>query len=458
MAWQPRIKLGAGSKFMGLVTAIEEDILAGLIGEGERMPPQRAVAEALGIDLTTVTRAYNEAKTRGLLASSPGRGGTRVADSAEGPARRAVAPTVDLSLNIPPQPARADLAGRIGRTVAEVLRGGTQVLHYVPAVGTESDRLAGAAWLRPVAGPRLDERIVIAGGAQAALFAVCGAILRPGDRICAGEVAYPGIRAVAAHVGADLVGLRVDGEGISPEAFAEACAARAPRAIYLVPAIDNPTTATMSEARRAELAAIAHRHGVVIIEDDPYRWLLDAPPPAFAMTAPSLTYHIATLAKCATPGLRVAYVLAPDARAAEAVGEVLRATTLMASPLMAGVATRWIADGTLPRIVEAIREESAMRQTMAARLLKDFAFHAHPRGHHIWLPLPQSWDAEDFSARAAQLGVAVVSGRHFSVSGANRQAIRISLGSAPDRMALTGGLRRLAELLAAQHRPRATVV
>ena len=99
--WQPRIKRTAGTKFLGLVAAIEEDIAAGLIAEGEPMPPPRGVADALGIDLTTVTRAYNEAKTRGLIVARPGRGGTRVAESAETRARRTAESPVDLSLNIP---------------------------------------------------------------------------------------------------------------------------------------------------------------------------------------------------------------------------------------------------------------------------------------------------------------------------------------------------------------------
>jgi transposase len=160
VTWQPRIKVGAGSKFMGLVAALEEDILTGLVGEGDRMPPQRAVAEALGIDLTTVTRAYNEAKTRGLLTASAGRGGTRIADRAGGPARRALTSPVDLSMKwLFVGPSCPDFRG--GREREFVLVGGTlvrcQCQHKYSAGAPEgNDRLTGPARQgRPPGGGKL---------------------------------------------------------------------------------------------------------------------------------------------------------------------------------------------------------------------------------------------------------------------------------------------------------------
>ncbi|WP_165645254.1 aminotransferase class I/II-fold pyridoxal phosphate-dependent enzyme, partial [Oharaeibacter diazotrophicus] len=274
-----------------------------------------------------------------------------------------------LSLNIPPQPARADLAGRLARTTAEVLRGGAGLLQYCPVAGTEADRVAGAYRLGKVLGPVDPGRVVVASGAQASLFAIFAAILAPGARIGMGVVTYPGARAAAERVGAAIVPLAMDAEGVVPEAVADACRAGSVSALYLVPTLDNPTTATMSVERRSAIAAIARREGLAIVEDDPYGPLALDPPDPIAARAPERTWYVATLAKCATPGLRIAHVAAPTARAADAVGAALRATTLMASPLAAAVATRWIADGTLAKIVAAIREESAARQEIAAAVL-----------------------------------------------------------------------------------------
>jgi DNA-binding transcriptional MocR family regulator len=75
----------------------------------------------------------------------------------------------------------------------------------------------------------------------------------------------------------------MDAEGMLPEALEEACQLRRPRLLYLVPTIQNPTTATMSAQRRQALLAVAKRHDLTVIEDDPY-WLLagDAAPPLAA--------------------------------------------------------------------------------------------------------------------------------------------------------------------------------
>lgn len=448
--WQPRIKRTAGTKFLGLVAAIEEDIAAGLIAEGEPMPPQRGVADALGIDLTTVTRAYNEAKTRGLIVARPGRGGTRVAESAETRARRTAESPVDLSLNIPPQPARADLATRIGRAVAEVLRAGTApVLQYLPPIGAEGDRAAGAAFLLDAFAEDVAHRLALVGGAQVGLFAVISTLLGPGDTLLTAAVTYPGAREAAERVGARAIGIAMDRDGILPEAFAAACRAGRPRALYVVPTIDNPTTATLPEARRRALADIARRHGVAIIEDDPYRRLaIDAPPP-IAVFAPELSWHIATLAKIATPGLRVAYVVTPDAAALARLGDVLRATQLMPPPLMAAVAARWISDGSLARITVALREEAIVRQAIAAKLLAGTDLRTHPAGHHAWLTLTEGWTADRFAAAAAASGVAVVPASAFAVGNTGPNAVRLSLGAAADRVALVSGLKRIASLLAA---------
>ena len=89
--------------------------------------------------------------------------------------------------------------------------------------------------------------------------------------------------------------------------------------------------------------------------------------------AGDLTWHIATLSKCVTPALRVAYVIAPGNTQATRLAGVLRATNLMAPPLNAALASRWIADGTLAYVTAAIREENAERQKLAASALAALA-------------------------------------------------------------------------------------
>src|SRR5258708_35408936 len=88
--------------------------------------------------------------------------------------------------------------------------------------------------------------------------------------------------------------------------------------------LQNPTAITLAEDRRQEIASIAKRCHVRIVEDDPYWLLADAPPPPIARFAPEQVYYISTLSKCLTPGLRVAFVLLPDRSEERRVGKECR--------------------------------------------------------------------------------------------------------------------------------------
>jgi DNA-binding transcriptional MocR family regulator len=240
----------------------------------------------------------------------------------------------------------------------------------------------------------------------------------------------------------------MDEHGVLPDSFAERCRIAAPKALYLVPAIDNPTTATLPEARRQQIASIARRYGVAIIEDDPYSSLLKNAPISFAELAPELTWHIETLSKCATPALRIAYVVAPGEAQALRLAGLLRAMNLMAPPLNAALASRWITSGQLDTVRNAIRDEAAARQKVARSVLGRYEYAADPNGHHLWLRMPPYWRAPDLADHARRAGFAVVPSAAFAVAGAHPEAVRISLGVAADRESLFQVLKLLAEMLA----------
>ncbi len=273
-AWRPRLEEKARLKYLGIVEALEADIRAGRVHPGDRLPAQRGVAEALDVDLTTVTRAFNEARRRGLIDAQAGRGTfiRERLDDVLGPARLEAVTVLDLSMNSPPQPAAANLQQAIPAGIAEILSNarGMLHLHYQESAGSASDRAAAAAWLEPRLGAIAPNRILVAGGAQSALFSICECLVPQGGAIAAGNLTYPGLKAVAAQRGLSLLPLAMDEGGIIPEAFEECCRTTLPKALYVIPAMDNPTTATLSEERRVSIASIARRYNVAIIEDDPY--------------------------------------------------------------------------------------------------------------------------------------------------------------------------------------------
>ncbi len=457
-AWRPALPAGARPLYLAIAEALAEDIAAGRLRPGTRLPPQRALAAALGIDFTTVSRAYAEARRRGLLEGRVGQGtfvrpaAARVvaATPEVGPAaRREGESWVDLSMNLPPRFEDAALSARLWSDIARLeTEGGDELLlRYQEPGGTARDRAAGLAWLRARLPEVTSERLLLCPGVQGALLVLVNALAGPGETICTEALTYPGLRSLAAHLGVELIGLEMDAEGLKPEAFEAVCRRRPPRALYCTPTLHNPTTASLPRARRAALVAIARRYGVAIIEDAAYGALPTDPAPPLAALAPDLVYHVAGLSKCLSPALRIAYLVAPDARAALRLAGGLRATATMASPLTAAIATRWIEAGAADAVLRALRAETRRRQAIAAALLPAESLQADPEGFHLWLRLPAPWTRGEFAARLQAAGIGAVASDAFAL-GKPPEAVRLGLGAPGDCTALRQGLQAVAELLA----------
>ncbi|HMZ12408.1 MAG TPA: PLP-dependent aminotransferase family protein, partial [Plasticicumulans sp.] len=189
-------------------------------------------------------------------------------------------------------------------------------------------------------------------------------------------------------------------------------------------------------------------YSLPIIEDDAYGRLVRTAPAAFASLAPSLTYYVTGLSKTVGAGLRIAYVHAPGQRPMQRLAGALRALTVMASPLTTAIATRWIDDGTAARLVEAIRDESAQRLQLAARLLTAHPLRAHPEGFHVWLPLPAGFDANVLAAWLRERGVPAVAAAAFSTDAQPPDALRVNLGGPGTRAQCAAGLQLVVEALA----------
>lgn len=445
--WTPRLTDGAGMKYIRIVEALEADICSGRVARGDRLPAQRTIAEALGVDLTTVTRAFNEARRRGLVSAQVGRG-TFISETHD--ERTEGKSLIDLSMNMPPQPADVNFRKLLPDSLRKILGGQTGLLHlhYQESTGSASDRGTASGWLGDRIGEVSPDQLVVSAGAQCALFAICDLLLRRNDVIAAGAMTYPGLKAVALQQGLIIEPLEMDRDGIIPEAFEKACRDREVKLLYVIPSIDNPTTSTLPEARRRCLAEIARRHDVVIVEDDPYAALLPKPVPTLFAFAPDITWHIATLSKCVTPALRVAYVAAPSAQAAHRLAGVMRATMLMAPPLMSALASHWITTGFMGEITMSIRAENLARQQLASRVFRTLDYTADPNGHHLWLRMPEHWRASDFARYANLGGVSIVPASAFATAAQPIEAVRISLGVTPDRDVLEEGLTLLAGLIA----------
>lgn len=445
--------------YQRIVNALAEDIASGRLHQGQALPTHRTLARALGVDLTTVTRAYAEARRQGLTEATVGRG-TFVKARAGALGRTTASPGIDLSMNLPPQPPEADLDGRLAKTLADIRAdsGLAAYLTYQQPGGTTAERQAAVDWLGGHLLPGVPaDRLILAPGTQSALFALLLGLVGPGGAVLTECLTYPGFKAAASAAGIRLIGVEMDAEGIVPAALDKAARGGEATVVYLMPTMHNPTTATMPPARRQRVAEIVRRRGLTLIEDDPYAFLAPGVQPVSALV-PSRAYLAASLSKCIAPGLRLSLVATPDAAAARRLAGLLRATLQMPAPLMTAIAVRWMRDGTADAIIDAVRTEAATRQTLARDTLAGHhAYAAHPGGHHAWLPLPDRWPAARFAAHLHGRGLAVVTGEAFATDGPPPNAIRLALGAARSRAELAKALDILADALA-QRAPDEVVV
>lgn len=446
MSWVRPLTAGSGSRYQQIATQIVTALEDGVLRPGDRLPPQRELAQALGVDLTTVTRAYTEVRQKGML-EAQGAGGTYVAYSGS-----ATGGTIDLGMNIPPLLGSAEFSHMLAQSsgATQAAASSMDLMSYHVGAGAHRHRVAGAKWLQPMTGSRDIERIVICPGAQTAIAALLLARSQSGDAVACDALTYPGFLAAARVLQRLAVGVKSDALGMDPVDLERVCEQHRPALLYLNPTIQNPTALTLPTERRMELLRVAEKYSLPVIEDDPY-WLLSERPPStvFSLAAnmsSTSVYYVSTLSKCIAPGLRTAYLVVPSGEPLSPVLDALRSLALMPTPWMTEMASSWIESGAAVQWLAQVKNELRHRQKIAASILPG-NIQADPNGLHLWLQLPRHIDLYRLTQTALQQGVSVTDSESFSTESFSPAALRVSLGGAIDRHRLTHGLTRLAELL-----------
>lgn len=433
-AWVPDLSRISGAKYLAIADAMQAAVESGRLRAGDRLLPQRDLAARLGVDLTTVTKAYDQARGRGLIGAR-GRAGSFILPQdtiAAGP------PPRDTGMNMPPEVAGGSLLATWERTASALLRaeGAGGRLHYTPAGGRAADREAGAVLFGRLGLASEPDQLIVAAGAQNALHAIVAATLRPGDVVACGAHVYSVFLALARRFGLRLAPL-ASVEAASLDAL---CRTTEVAALYLVPTNDNPTTRTLDLAEREALAATLRRHDVRLIEDDAYGQLPDRPLAPVTSFAPERGFYVASVSKILSPALRVAHVRAPGVRDALALAAEVHASTVMAPPLDSALVTRWIEDGSYARLAAETRAEAKARQAIAASVLPQGSYAAHECGYHLWVPLPAGSDQARVAEALRAAGMTAIPADAFAAGEGGAAALRVSLGGAITRAGLARGL------------------
>jgi len=450
-----------GPRYLAVAGAIARAIDNGELPPGAQLPPQRDLAEKLGVTVGTVSRAYALARKRRLIVGEVGRG-TFVQGLSRRERTGRIIPTnaergIDLSCFRSPV---EGLSQRIVRSLAEVgERASLLPLHkYPPGTGALSHRLAGTSWIGRAGYDVPADRIVITHGAQEAIAVCLATLASHGDTVLTEELTYSGVKAIAAMQGLRLHAVAMDAQGMVPEALERAAAETGARVVYLQPTIHNPTAASMPEARRRRIAAIAERHDLVLVEDDAAASAMAERAAPISALVPDRSCYITSLSKSVSPTLRLAYVAAGQPLIG-ALADTFHTLALGTSPITAEIGALLIGSGAADEIARSYVKAMARRLDVAREVFPAAALQAIPGAFFVWLGLPERWNADDLALAAKQRGIAVPQSDSFLVGrAAMRPGVRLSLNPSSQPELLRKGLATLGELLEARPQPRQTII
>lgn len=447
-SWKPIIEEGSAPLYERIADAIERDIHGNRLGPGTRLPPHRDLAQTLSVSIGTVTKAYGEAERRGLLSSQVGRG-SFISPAATERLISANAEPIDLAHNFPPVGSTprhlADAMARLWRH-----QDFAATSRYTAAEGLDSARKAATRWFhrRLELDAASSSKLVQTNGGQHALSLLLGTMCRSGDTVLCEAATFHGLKLIAKTENLKLEGVALDTEGLVPESLEKAAASTGSKVLYTIPTLQNPTAITMSAGRRLEIVEVARRHNLLIIEDDAYRAIAGPAhmPPALADLAPERTFYIASLSKCISPGLRLAFVMPPDVSWRERILTRVVATGYAPPSQNALVFAQWVEDGVADAIIDSILAEMRLRTAIALEVMGETVSRpGAPQTLHIWLPL-DSLAAERASGRALRAGVQVTPPDAPLVS-EGVTGLRLCLGSVADRAVLGHALRIVSQSL-----------
>ena len=440
--WLPNLDGRPGPVYRRIADAIDEEVQNGLLRPGARLPPHRDMADHLGVTVTTITRAYTEAARRGLISGHVGRGtfirGHELESSAadRGP--------IDLSINIllPDK----EVAALESRMFQRRVLPWTDLLGYAPTQGHRRHRESMAEWLAALGVPASPDNIVLTAGAQQALLVSLSVTTKPGDIVLTEELTYSGVKSLCRQMHLKTRGVAMDGDGLRPDALEAVCRATRARVLYCMPRLHNPTSVAMPERRRREIAAVAEKCRLTVIEDDVYGFL--SPESAsLGVLIPDRTIFVTSVSKSLFPGMRLGCAVAPPGLL-DQLSAAVWTTTLSVAPISGDLLCGWMEDGTAFRILEWKRHEVTARQAMVRRLLNGYRLITQPSSPHVWLHLPPRWTTEAFAAEMRTRGVLVNASTAFAVGDqVPPRAVRLCIGTPRTRAGLEQALTRIVETL-----------
>ncbi|MGB6526054.1 MAG: PLP-dependent aminotransferase family protein, partial [Candidatus Acidiferrales bacterium] len=463
---------------------------SGQLRPGQRVPSTRALAAELDVSRIPVLNAFEQLHAEGYLQTFVG-AGTCVASSIP---QETIGPPSEKSTRKISRPTQRKGKRRISqgslavKSIAEqawlkilgpfrmhlpaldhfpidvwsrllarnVRKPAKSLMAYGDSMGYAPFREAIAEYLGAVRAVRCDpSQVMVVNGSQQGLQISASVLLNPGEPVWMEEPGYPGAHQAFATVGARLIPVPVDAEGLNVEEGIRRCPKA--RAVYITPSHQYPLGTTMSATRRMQLLNWASRSGAWIIEDDydsEYRFGIRPIGSLQGLDSDARVIYIGTFSKVLFPALRLGYLVIP-ADLVHAFSVLREATDIFSSTLYQAVLTDFIKEGHFARHIRRTRNLYAERcnalvEALQAQLGGLMEVVSADAGMHLVGLLPPGSKDAVISQEAAESGISAMSLTNCYLKRPSRSGLVLGYG-ATDVAQIQEGVRRLSNLLRGSH-------
>ena len=452
MSWKPERSRLKRPIYLSLAEMLEEDIAAGFLPPGTKLPPQRELADFLDINFTTVTRTYRLCELKGLIYAVTG-SGTFVSPNASKSvtisAENLAASSIDLGF----VGSFEQCNEMINDTIASIMkkRRFSELLDYEYPTGMPHHKAAAVNWLKNMGMHTDPDHLAIASGTLNAIALVLFALFEPGNRIAVDTYAFVNFIELAKMHHLQLVPINGDQEGMLAEELEAQHRIKPVHGVFLSPSCCNPTTVMISERRKTALAEVIGRCGMILIEDDIHAFLsagiIEDYRGPISRFLPEQSVYISGTSKPLCSGLRVAYLVYGD-RFRDPLLTALFNVNVKTSSLDAEIITELILSGKAGEITERKRALSREMNNLYFQFFPDRKGIGHPLSFYRWLPVQDTRRGSEVERELLDAGIRVYHSDRF-LSGPRKAEnyLRVSLATVREKERLREALKILADYI-----------
>jgi 2-aminoadipate transaminase len=305
-------------------------------------------------------------------------------------------------------------------------------------------------WIADMHGVR-PEQVMVTNGSMEGAALLFRHLVSDGDRVVVEQPTYDRTLLLLKQAGADVVGARLEADGVDPAAVESGLRDGGASLVHLIPNFHNPAGCTLSVEKRRALVELAAEHGFVLFEDDPYRLISfdeESADTMLDMDDADRVIHASSFSKSVSPGVRVGYLVGPEeqiATLAKRANETYISPNMLAESIVYELCTSGGLEENITVVNAALRERRDALVEALHEHIPEAKFVVPAGGYFLWLDLEDDVDTAELLAEAKEEGVTFVAGPDFMIEGGS-SSLRLSFAPVPAGD-VAEGVQRLARAL-----------